>query len=89
MTEQLLAEGTARDLVNRIQNVRKEQNFQVTDRIVVTLEKHPAILDAVAQFADYIKAEVLAESIILEEQLEADKVELNDQVSLGILVSLN
>jgi hypothetical protein len=56
---------------------------------VVTLEKHPAILDAVAQFADYIKAEVLAESIILEEQLEAEKVELNDQVSLGILVSLN
>jgi isoleucyl-tRNA synthetase len=89
MTDQLLAEGTARDLVNRIQNVRKEQNFQVTDRIIVTLEKHPAILDAVAQFADYIKAEVLAESIILEEQLEAEKVELNDQVSLGILVSLN
>ncbi|MBU6341262.1 MAG: isoleucine--tRNA ligase [Bacteroidetes bacterium] len=89
LNDALLAEGTARDLVNRIQNVRKEQNFQVTDRIVVQIEKHPAILEAVLQFGDYIKAEVLAESIILEEALEAEKVELNDQVSLGILVSLN
>jgi isoleucyl-tRNA synthetase len=89
MTDALLAEGTARDLVNRIQNLRKDKDFQVTDRIAVTLEKHAAILDAVAQFGDYIKAEVLAESLTMADSVNGEQVELNDEVTLVIEVALN
>ncbi|MCK6692439.1 MAG: isoleucine--tRNA ligase [Thermoanaerobaculia bacterium] len=89
LTDELLAEGTARDLVNRIQNIRKEKDFNVTDRVVITLEKHPAVLPAVALFQDYIKGETLATDLVLTDKFKGDKVELNDEVQLGIEVSLN
>jgi isoleucyl-tRNA synthetase len=89
LTESLLAEGTARDLVNRIQNLRKEKDFNVTDRIRVTLENHPAITQAVTDFADYIKSEVLADKLELTENLPGDQIELNEEVSLGIQVELS
>jgi isoleucyl-tRNA synthetase len=89
LTDELLAEGTARDLVNRIQNLRKESDFNVTDRIAVRLEKHAAIEAAVAQYSEYIKGEVLANSLVLVEGLEAEKVELDDEVSVGIEVRVD
>ncbi|MCC6283570.1 MAG: class I tRNA ligase family protein [Saprospiraceae bacterium] len=89
MTPELQAEGTARDLVNRIQNIRKEKDFNVTDRVTVTLEKHDAILAAVEKFHDYIKAEVLATDLVLADAVEGEKVELDDVVSVGIEVSVN
>jgi isoleucyl-tRNA synthetase len=89
MTPELLAEGTARDLVNRIQNIRKEKDFNVTDRVTVTLEKHSAILAAVEQFHDYIKAEVLATDLVLADEVEGEKVELDDVVKVGIEVVAN
>lgn len=88
LTEALLAEGTARDLVNRIQNMRKDKNFNVTDRIRVRLEPHPAILDAVTQFADYIKGEVLANELSLAEGLNADQLELTEEVSIGVEIEV-
>lgn len=88
LTEALLAEGTARDLVNRIQNIRKDKNFNVTDRIRVRLERHPAILDAVTQFADYIKGEVLANELSLAEGLNADQLELTEEVSIGVEIEV-
>ncbi|HOY06589.1 MAG TPA: isoleucine--tRNA ligase [Saprospiraceae bacterium] len=89
MTPELLAEGTARDLVNRIQNIRKDKDFNVTDRVTVTLERHNAILAAVEQFHDYIKAEVLATDLVLADEVEGEKVELDDVVKVGIEVSVN
>jgi len=89
MTPDLQAEGTARDLVNRIQNIRKEKDFNVTDRVTVTLERHQAILAAVEKFHDYIKAEVLATDLALADQVAGEKVELDDVVSLGIEVSIS
>jgi isoleucyl-tRNA synthetase len=86
MSENLLAEGIARDLVNRIQNLRKEKDFNVTDRISVRIERHPAILDAVAQFGEYIKSEVLANTLSLADSVDGVPVELNDEVVLGIEV---
>jgi isoleucyl-tRNA synthetase len=86
---ELLAEGTARDLVNRIQNIRKERAFNVTDRVTVTLERHKAIQDAVAHFADYIKAETLATDLVLSDAMTSQPIELMDGVSLGIEVVLN
>jgi isoleucyl-tRNA synthetase len=86
---ELLAEGTARDLVNRIQNIRKERAFNVTDRVTVTLERHKAIQDAVAHFADYIKAETLATDLVLSDAVTSQPIELMEGVSLGIEVVLN
>jgi isoleucyl-tRNA synthetase len=88
LNDELVAEGLARDLVNRIQNARKDKNFSVTDRIYVKLENHPSIAAPVARFGDYIKSEVLADELVLEEQVAGEKVELNDEVSLGIEVLL-
>lgn len=89
LTGELLAEGLARDLVNRIQNIRKEKDFNVTDRIVITLEKHPAVLPAVELFHDYIKGETLATDLVLADKMDGEKVELNDEVQLGIEVLPN
>ncbi len=89
LTPELQAEGTARDLVNRIQNIRKEKDFNVTDRVTVTVERHEAILAAVSQFHDYIKGEVLATDLVVVDGWEGDKVDLNDEVELGIAVSAN
>lgn len=86
MSEALLAEGIARDLVNRIQNLRKDKDFNVTDRIAVRIERHPLIADAVAQFGEYIKSEVLANTLSLADVVDGEPVELNDEVTLVIEV---
>ncbi len=89
LTPELEAEGIARDLVNRIQNLRKEKNFNVTDRINVRVELRQQLELAVEQFREYIKGEVLADSLIMASEVEGDQVELGDELSLKIDVSLN
>ncbi len=89
LTDALIAEGTARDLVNKIQNLRKDRDFNITDKIKVKLERHAAIVEAVNQHVDYIKSEVLATEFVFAEMDFVDKIELNDAVSLGIAVVLN
>jgi isoleucyl-tRNA synthetase len=89
LTDALIAEGTARDLVNKIQNLRKDRDFNITDKIKVKLERHEAIVDAVNNHVDYIKSEVLATEFVFADVDFADKIELNDVVSLGIAVVLN
>ncbi len=77
----------ARDLVNRIQNIRKDKDFNVTDRIVVTLERHPALLDAVDKFRDYIKSEVLATDLVLADVVDGgEKIELEEGEEIGVVV---
>jgi len=89
LTADLIAEGTARELVNRIQNLRKNSNFNVTDKIAVRIEAHEKLNAAVGQFGDYIKGEVLATSLSLNENVDGKKVELFDGVEVGIEVSLS
>ncbi|MEO6760667.1 MAG: DUF5915 domain-containing protein, partial [Saprospiraceae bacterium] len=67
----------------------KDRDFNVTDRIIVTLERHPGILAAVEQFGEYIKAEVLANQLRLADQVPGEKVVLDEEVSLGILVEVD
>ena len=88
MNEELLAEGTARDLVSVIQKLRKDNGFNVTDRIAVHIERHPAIELAVLQFASYIQEEVLATSLALSDLVSGEAVELNDDVTLKIEVAV-
>jgi len=89
LTDSLLDEGTARELVNRIQNLRKSKDFNITDKIVVTLQNHEAITSAVEAFGDYICSETLAEQLNLQDTVEGDQIELSEEVSLGIEVKLN
>lgn len=86
LTDSLKAEGMAREIVNRIQNLRKDSGFDVTDKINITIENHDAIRAAVEQFGDYIKAEVLGESLTLADSVDGVNVELIDEVSVMILV---
>mgnify|MGYP000572596089 CR=1 FL=1 len=70
VTDALRVEGTARELVKRIQNLRKEKNFEITDRIAVTLSHAEQTDKAVAEYRDYICGQVLANSLTV-----ADKVD--------------
>ena len=60
VTDELKAEGVARELINRIQNIRKDSGFEVTDKIRVEIEQKPFVAEAIAQFADYIASQTLA-----------------------------
>ncbi len=63
LTDELKAEGVARELINRIQNIRKESGFEVTDRIRVAIERTEFAAEAVARYASYIAAQTLADSV--------------------------
>ena len=60
VTDSLRAEGVARELINRIQNIRKDSGFEVTDKIRVQIEAKPLVAPALASFADYIGSQTLA-----------------------------
>lgn len=63
LTPELLAEGAARELVNRVQKLRKDMGLDLTDRIVLEVEKSDALRDALSGFESYIKEEVLADRL--------------------------
>lgn len=86
ISEQLRNEGNARELVNKIQNLRKEKGFEVLDRIYVTLENDLEIAAAVANFREYIANEVLANEIILADAIATgDSIEFNEKtITLNI-----
>ncbi|MBU2940904.1 isoleucine--tRNA ligase [Lacinutrix sp. C3R15] len=70
ITEELRKEGIARELVNRIQNLRKDSGFEVTDRINVQLQKDDQIVKAIAANIEYIKTETLTEELEIVEQID-------------------
>ena len=86
LTDTLKAEGLARELVNRIQNIRKTQDFNVTDKIVVTIEDHERLRSTISEFSDYISNEVLATGLSLEEHVAGEKIELVDDIAVAIEV---
>ena len=65
LTDQLIEEGIARELINRIQNLRKSSGFEITDRIIIELQDRPEIHNAVLHFNDYIASQVLATDLKL------------------------
>ena len=67
----------ARELINRIQNIRKETGLEITDRIDIRITDAEAIAKAVGCFADYIKAQVLADNIVLADN-DGQEVELDE-----------
>ncbi|WP_339740445.1 isoleucine--tRNA ligase [uncultured Sunxiuqinia sp.] len=90
LTDELKQEGVAREFINKIQNLRKESNFEVTDRITIKIEKHEFFNDSVLNFREYIGNQTLAESLELVDKLsetEAARVEIDQDVSA--LIQLN
>jgi isoleucyl-tRNA synthetase len=89
ITEDLKDEGIARELVNRIQNIRKEKQFEVTDKISVIIEKNNNIESAVKKNYDYICAEILASSLDLTDKITEDhkmQVELTEDLKTNIII---
>lgn len=76
VTEELRREGIARELVNRIQNIRKSSGFEITDKIRITLSKNPQTDDAVNEYNGYICSQVLGTTLTLADEVK-DGTELN------------
>ena len=86
VTAELRREGIARELVNRIQNIRKSSGFEITDKIKLTLSKNPQTDDAVNEYNSYICNQVLGTSLTLADEVK-DGTELNfDDFSLFVNV---
>jgi isoleucyl-tRNA synthetase len=87
VTPELEAEGNAREFVNRIQKIRKESGFELTDRIDVKVARSGGLKDSLAQFKDYICAEILADTMEFNDDLtDGIEIEIND-VLLNVIVS--
>ena len=84
ISEELKLEGIARELVNRIQNLRKDSGFEVTDQIHVELEKSGELEKAVSNNSEYIKSETLTKQLDLVENIEDGYVIEFDEVSVRI-----
>ncbi|MCX6284433.1 MAG: isoleucine--tRNA ligase [Bacteroidetes bacterium] len=89
ITPELKNEGIARELVNRIQNLRKDKKFEVTDKIRVKIQAHPEMDEAVNQNNSYICSEILAQSFTVTENLEGndiDEIELTETIKTKISI---
>ncbi len=87
ITEELESEGNAREFVNRIQKIRKDSGFELTDRINVKVEEGNGLKNSLAQFKDYICAEILADNLeILPVINSGIEIEVND-IQLKVIVS--
>lgn len=78
ISEELQHEGNAREIVNRIQKIRKDADYELTDRITVLIEKNEQLNDSIIKFYTYICAEILA-----------DKMDIIDNVSDGVEIEVN
>lgn len=82
LNEDLILEGQSRELVNRIQNLRKSSGLEVTDRIEIELNDHKDLIKSVEKNLEYIKNETLANSISFSAQIDVEKViEIDDIVT--------
>lgn len=87
ISDELRKEGIARELINRIQNIRKDSGFEVTDKITVKMEKNAQVEEAVLANESYIKSETLTESLIFVPTLEnGTEIEFDD-IKTSILIS--
>ena len=87
VTPDLLNEGNARELVNRIQKIRKDSGFELTDRIFVKVTETDALKSSITQFNDYICAEILADKLeVVPQMADGTDIEVND-IHLKVLVT--
>lgn len=84
LTEELLQEGLARELINRIQNMRKDNGLEITDRIDIWVAEHEKMNTAIEHYGEYIKGQVLADNITIAaddgEEVDFDDFKLNIKI---------
>ena len=85
VTPELRNEGMARELVNRVQNIRKESDFEITDKVRVEFSDVPGVREAMDDFGQYFRDQVLAVEVNLVENLEGDDVKKLDIDGLEVL----
>ena len=85
LNDELRQEGMAREIINRVQNIRKESGLEITDRINITIAPNEEIEKSVATFGEYIKTQVLADSIEIAAndgtEVEFDEFKLNIKIT--------
>ncbi len=79
LTPELVAEGQARELVNRIQKIRKDSGFELTDRVSVSVFAPSGLAESFGRFKDYICAEILADDLSFESGPQAQEIEINGE----------
>jgi isoleucyl-tRNA synthetase len=77
LTDDLIEEGIARELINRIQNLRKSSGLEITDRIKVVIEDRDEIRNAVLHCNEYIASQVLATSLDLAADVQGESIEMD------------
>jgi isoleucyl-tRNA synthetase len=81
LTEDLKTEGIARELINKIQNLRKDKDFEVTDKIKVSVENHAYIQNALNSYNEYICGEILAEELVTADVLTGtDTIDIDTHI---------
>ncbi len=86
ITDELRKEGIARELVNRIQNIRKDSGFEVTDKIKVTLQNNETLIESVKDNKAYILSETLTETLDFADHVDGTEVEFDD-IKTKILIT--
>ena len=86
ISQELFEEGLAREIINRVQNMRKENGLEVTDKIVLTIEKNNDILKPVERFGEYICSETLATLEMVDKLDGAEAQELVDKVNIKLTI---
>lgn len=92
LTDALREEGIARELISRIQNLRKDSGFDVTDKIKLEIQQHQAVNKAVENYKDYIGSQTLATSVQLIEKVEATEgttIEIDNNIAIILKISKN
>ncbi|RZJ72426.1 isoleucine--tRNA ligase [Flavobacterium sp.] len=86
ITDELRNEGIARELVNRIQNMRKDSGYEVTDKIKVEIQSEKSLDKAINDFGQYIKDETLTKELVISEKVDGSDVEFDD-IKTSVLIS--
>ena len=89
LTPELIREGIARELINRIQNFRKDSGLEVTDKIDVFLKKEPKLEAAILENKSYILSETLTENLTFESSLEGGLVLEFEDINTSITIKKN
>ena len=89
ITEDLKQEGIAREIVNRIQNIRKGRDYDITDKIAVVFARNEETDAAITAYSDYISRQVLASSLTIAEVLDGEIETLDlDGVNVNVSISI-
>ncbi len=86
ISPELFEEGLAREIINRVQNMRKDSGLEVTDKIILTIEKNNEIMKPVERFGEYICSETLATLEMADKLDGIEPQELVDKISVRLMI---